>query len=167
MLRRPVDIATQSGLSESRAHSMPKSQAISWKRLLAEGLAVVASILLAFGIDAWWQDRQIRKEEHEILQGLQEEFLTIHEVLTRHSALHMDSLKSLEEFLSIFDTGASQESAATVETVIRELLTPNTTDISNGTLHALTGVRPTRDAIKQGSTNTTCALGTRNWRSMG
>jgi len=116
---------------------MPKSQDIPWKRLFAEGTAVVVSILLAFGIDAWWQDRQIRKEEHEILQGLEEEFLAIREVLTRHSALHRDSLKSLENVLSISDAGASQESAAAVETAIRELLTPNTTDISNGTLHAL------------------------------
>jgi hypothetical protein len=43
---------------------MPIYQDIPWKRLFVEGTAIVVSILLAFGIDAWWQDRQIRKEEH-------------------------------------------------------------------------------------------------------
>ena len=114
---------------------MPIYQDIPWKRLIVEGTAIVVSILLAFGIDAWWQDRQIRTEEHEVLQGLQEEFLAIREVLKRHSAQHQESLKSLEDVLAVSDT--SQELVETVETAIRELLTPNTTDISNGTLHAL------------------------------
>lgn len=39
---------------------------IPWKRLLVEGAAIVASILLAFWIDAWWQDRtdQVRLMEY-------------------------------------------------------------------------------------------------------
>jgi len=31
---------------------------IAWPRLLVEGLVIVVSILLAFAIDAWWEDRQ-------------------------------------------------------------------------------------------------------------
>ncbi len=45
---------------------------IDWPRLLAEGAAIVVSILLAFGIDAWWDDRQERIEERKILLGLVE-----------------------------------------------------------------------------------------------
>ena len=33
------------------------SQDIPWKRLSVEGVAIVASILLAFAIDAWWGER--------------------------------------------------------------------------------------------------------------
>lgn len=29
----------------------------AWKRALLDGLAVLAAILLAFGIDAWWDSR--------------------------------------------------------------------------------------------------------------
>ena len=29
-----------------------------WKRLLVEGVVIVVSILLAFAIDAWWDERQ-------------------------------------------------------------------------------------------------------------
>jgi len=31
---------------------------IEWSRMLIEGLVIVVSILLAFGIDAWWDERQ-------------------------------------------------------------------------------------------------------------
>jgi hypothetical protein len=36
---------------------MSKTQSIQWKRLIAETIAIVASILLAFAIDAWWEER--------------------------------------------------------------------------------------------------------------
>jgi hypothetical protein len=32
-------------------------------RVLAEGVVIVGSILLAFGIDAWWEGRQERQAE--------------------------------------------------------------------------------------------------------
>lgn len=45
-----------------------------WVRVLAEGAVIVASILLAFGIDAWWEGHGQRGEERQVLLGLQEEF---------------------------------------------------------------------------------------------
>ena len=42
---------------------------------MVEGLVIVLSILLAFAIDAWWDERQERIEEGEILHGLNQEFL--------------------------------------------------------------------------------------------
>ncbi len=39
-------------------------------RLLAEGVVVVASILVAFALDAWWADRQLRSELFEELSGI-------------------------------------------------------------------------------------------------
>ena len=46
---------------------MDKKREISWPRILAEGGAIVVSILLAFGIEAWWQERQERIVEQEYL----------------------------------------------------------------------------------------------------
>ena len=42
-------------------------------RVLVEGVVIVASILLAFGIDAWWEDRQDRVREGEYLVRLAED----------------------------------------------------------------------------------------------
>ena len=47
---------------------------IQWKRLSVEAAAIVASILLAFAIDAWWEEQQDRRTESEILSRLHDEF---------------------------------------------------------------------------------------------
>lgn len=36
---------------------------IPWKRILVEGVAIIASILIAFAIDAWWENRQETESE--------------------------------------------------------------------------------------------------------
>ncbi len=41
---------------------MDNTQTIPWTRISVEAAAIVASILLAFSIDAWWGDRESRKE---------------------------------------------------------------------------------------------------------
>ncbi|VUX55771.1 conserved exported protein of unknown function, partial [uncultured Woeseiaceae bacterium] len=47
---------------------------IQWKRLSVEAAAIVASILLAFTIDAWWDDKKEREDERAILSSLLAEF---------------------------------------------------------------------------------------------
>ena len=54
---------------------------LSWRRILVEGLVIVVSILLAFGIDAWWEERGDRSAEREALVGLHAEFAGIRERL--------------------------------------------------------------------------------------
>jgi hypothetical protein len=49
---------------------MTKFQSIQWPRIFAEGTAIVASILLAFAIQAWWEDRQQQVDERIVLQSL-------------------------------------------------------------------------------------------------
>lgn len=52
---------------------MPTIRNLPWSRVLVESAIIVASILLALWVEAWWSDRQERVEELEILSGLQEE----------------------------------------------------------------------------------------------
>jgi hypothetical protein len=54
---------------------MPKSQDIPWKRLFAEGLAIIVSILLAFGIDAWWEGREQKHYETVLLQAILDDLI--------------------------------------------------------------------------------------------
>ncbi|MDX1514954.1 MAG: hypothetical protein R3174_14555 [Gammaproteobacteria bacterium] len=49
---------------------MMNSLDIRWKRLIIESAAIVASILLAFAIDAWWDNRNNRADERVVLQSL-------------------------------------------------------------------------------------------------
>lgn len=53
---------------------MINNQEIPWKRISVEAIAIVASILLAFGIDAWWDERLERSNEQVLLTRLSTEF---------------------------------------------------------------------------------------------
>ena len=53
---------------------MINTREIPWPRILAEGTAVVVSILLAFAIDAWWDERKERDDERDVLLALKAEF---------------------------------------------------------------------------------------------
>lgn len=47
---------------------------IPWPRILVEGTIIVVSILLAFWIDAWWQERVERRESAALVRGLHADF---------------------------------------------------------------------------------------------
>lgn len=57
----------------------------SWRRLALEGAVIVASILLAFGIDAWWNELQRSSDERESLALLSRDL--------------NDSIEQLESFV--------------------------------------------------------------------
>lgn len=46
---------------------MDKPQEVPWKRIIVEATAIVASILLAFAIDAWWENSKATEDEIESL----------------------------------------------------------------------------------------------------
>ncbi len=78
---------------------MPNSDAIPWKRLTAEGTAIVLSILLAFWIDAWWQQTLALKETDALISGLYSDFQTSQSHLEVWLAGNERSLRAATEFL--------------------------------------------------------------------
>lgn len=50
------------------------SEKVPWRRIVVEGLVVVVSILLAFAIDAAWDNRSAAKAERALLTSLRAEF---------------------------------------------------------------------------------------------
>lgn len=53
----------------------PVPQRIPWRRVLTEGGVIVASILLAFAIDAWWGQRVAAKQTRQALLAMQAELV--------------------------------------------------------------------------------------------
>ncbi len=47
----------------------------NWKRHAVEIVVIVGSILLAFGIEAWWDGSQARDRERSYLVSLRQEFM--------------------------------------------------------------------------------------------
>ncbi|MDJ0940551.1 MAG: hypothetical protein QNJ00_12400 [Woeseiaceae bacterium] len=71
---------------------MLRTSEIPWLRILAEGTAIVVSILLAFAIDAWWQERTEADQERAQLEALLAEFVSAREHLQRQACWLEDSL---------------------------------------------------------------------------
>lgn len=116
---------------------MADNQTLPWKRLTLEATAIVGSILLAFAIDAWWEERQDHREEQQILQGLHAEFEENHTVLQRHLARHLVGIQSLERVLDAIERGRDKDVASTIDAALTGMLTPSTTDLGSGVLDAL------------------------------
>ena len=64
---------------------------IPWLRVFVEGVVIVGSILLAFGIEAWWDGVQERVEERQALEALARDFESAAEEIDQ-VALVMDSV---------------------------------------------------------------------------
>ena len=89
---------------------MKESQEIPWKRIVVEATAIVASILIAFAIDAWWQNRTERIIEVQYLQALQEDLLSSLEFLDEDEAVQQRQVGYLDSLLSTnSDTPYSDE----------------------------------------------------------
>ena len=76
---------------------VPKSR--RWGRVVAEGLVIVFSILLAFGIEAWWSERGERDAEAEALEGLRDDFVDnlgrLASVMSEHAEVRDASVRVL------------------------------------------------------------------------
>lgn len=106
-------------------------------RMLAEAVLIVASILFAFGIDAWWNERQERIEETEILLGLKQEFALSRATLVRQLAYNSDGLDAMEALLAATDRDSWKSDELTVDEALGLLIGPPTTDLGSGVLDAL------------------------------
>lgn len=107
--------------------------------LALQAAAIVGSILLAFAIDAWWENRQEREIEHAGIVSLHRDFL--------------QSRADLDEALQIFDSWKAYFSQfqsstaaelrllddATVGLIVTSLSPGMTFDPTTGTLEALVG----------------------------
>jgi hypothetical protein len=110
-----------------------------WRYLALEGVVIVASILLAFALDAWWDSRSQRQEEFEVLENLRSEFQAAGSQLDRYLILHQTTLTSIETILrsarAAYAAGEAQAEVATVD-LARTLIAP-TFDPRTGTLQGL------------------------------
>ena len=112
-------------------------QETATKRLVLEGTVIIVSILLAFGIDAWWEERKDRLEEQGILIGLQEEFQLTRDLLTQAKEKLSERVGALEELLLAMEKFEPADVASVSTLFMDAMLAPSTTDLGSGALDAL------------------------------
>ena len=62
---------------------------IPWLRVFVEGVVIVVSILMAFGIEAWWDAAQEREQERDVLSAFVSEL--------RNNAEHLERFRTLQQ----------------------------------------------------------------------
>lgn len=72
---------------------------IPWSRIFAEGILIVVSILLAFWIDAWWQEQVEKKESDALIRALHSDFTASQKHLQEWAAGNAKVLNATSEFL--------------------------------------------------------------------
>ncbi len=115
---------------------MSNTQNIQWKRLSVEGAAIVMSILLAFAIDAWWDNRHERIEERRILESLKAEFLSNAELIPSFIEGHR---RSAEYTWALLDAMKAAEPGSTIRYPAAkfQVLGHSSTDPQRGALDAI------------------------------
>lgn len=105
--------------------------------MLLEGTVIVASILLAFGIDAWWDARQYQVEEIEVLAGLEQEFIGNAAYFERRLQHHQIALAAVGKLLNAAKSGFWDDTIGPVDDSLILLLIPPTTDLGQGVRDSL------------------------------
>ncbi len=119
---------------------MSENQNIPWKRLSLEAATIVGSIILAFTIDAWWDERVERNEETEQLNRLRAEFSTNIDRIDRYISPLM--LQASVEVYGLIEVAlSSDDTSIDIPTVLlsRMLATPTfeaNTPILNGLIRS-------------------------------
>ena len=103
------------------------------KRLFAEGVVIVASILLAFGLDAWWDATQQHRETADLLAALDEEFALAAEELDATLVGHRNVVMSADTLLRRLRAGQGRVPAGRLYWVLEA----PTSDLNQGTLTVL------------------------------
>ena len=115
---------------------MANTRDISWKRLATEATVIVGSILFAFAIDAWWQDRGSRATEAAAIAGLVRDFEANSLKLEDHRKSNQRRFENAEKLL-----GATGPAARSVDFDVIHAIgiigTVNQVHLSNGTLETI------------------------------
>jgi len=106
-------------------------------RLFLEGLVIVASILLAFGIDAWWDARQERERVEAALQSVADEVTQNRGEIERAAAANRRRVERLRWFIDAAPTDIASQPVDALLDAAFSVARPNTYDGGGGALSGL------------------------------
>jgi hypothetical protein len=113
-------------------------QSRSWRSLVAESVAVIASILIAFGLDAWWDRQGAEGELRAELVNVSQELTANRGEFESRREQHRRAQESIETLLTILGTAPGAARVVVSDSVLMEafVFVP-TSDPSTGALDAL------------------------------
>ena len=112
---------------------------IPWLRVFVEGGVIVGSILLAFGIQAWWEQSRDAAIERQQIEALAEDFSKNVELLTQRQLRVELSVRRLTRVRDLLRATPSGSQVAIPDSILNEVRTMGTIDPVRGTLDAMVG----------------------------
>jgi len=107
---------------------------IPWPRILAEGAAIVVSILLAFWIQAWWDEYQEERQLHEILEALEEGFSGNLSLINESIEVVSANYELLNRFIQIGPEDIEKIPMGDRFRTLRAMWVPDTRNLNTGLL---------------------------------
>jgi len=107
------------------------SQKIPWPRIFAESAIIVASILLALWVDAWWDTRQQSIEEVAILKPLREEALEVQQAIAENRTYTREILAATTKLANLTLEGTTEDQKDEIHRLIADFIwhvEPSSTD---------------------------------------
>ncbi len=119
---------------------MSPEPGLPWRRLGAEFLVIVTGVLMALGVQAWWDGQVERGDEVEALRNLRDDFTETAELLESAGATHLRIRGSATRLLAM--TGPIAPSVIpelTVDSLLMHLISGPTVNPVTATFDALVG----------------------------
>jgi hypothetical protein len=110
---------------------------IPWRRIAAEGGAIVISILLAFGIQAAWESRRDSVEEQDHLLALRSQFQTSLEMIQVEIAANEAAAEATRRLVALDVRGAVALDSDSLAALFTSSLAPGRVNLPSGALDAL------------------------------
>src|SRR5262245_9529101 len=73
---------------------------VPWRGALVEGFAVLAGVLMAFAIDAWWDSRSDRVREAQYVAAIKAELLGNRQAVNDHIQQMLSDIKDVSHYLN-------------------------------------------------------------------
>lgn len=105
-------------------------------KLLAEALLIIFSILLAFAIQAWWEERKERLEERKLLVNLQTDFIKNKDLLDIAITRFEGTLSNAQAMMDYIHPGEPPQKETLADSILFKHLIWYTYDPIVGTLNS-------------------------------
>ena len=102
---------------------MNRIREIQWPRIVAEGTVIVIGILLAFWIQAWWDERVEQEEFSAYLIALEHEFVDARQIIEQNIAANSQIDNAANEIFLILSDTSNDELPQSFEELVGSMYT--------------------------------------------
>jgi len=95
-----------------------KWKQVPWLRIGVEAIAIIASILVSFSLDPWWDGRELADRERRYLQSLEADFLENRERIERTIQVRTAVREATQKLISFGSTATATQWADSVNTFL-------------------------------------------------